>query len=194
MQRGGIQGRFSTLLDNFSTMHCDVTLVGIGLLRVFVLFQDARVIGKKQAPDDLIFNGFLDFVRLPDQADIFFHEEANSGFVVNISPIIAHINIRLDFPVRFVGKKGSRGYQITMPYFLFQHGINVILCRQTKGERMFPGPVIEGFEPHVLQETGEFPNGCGRLFVLVDARRALQERIGIGLIALPDHQADGTCA
>ena len=25
MQRGGVQGRFSTLLDNFSTMHCDVT-------------------------------------------------------------------------------------------------------------------------------------------------------------------------
>ena len=114
--------------------------------------------------------------------------------MVNISPIIAHINIRLDFPVRFVGKKGCRGYQITMPYFLFQHGINVILCRQTKGERMFPGPVIEGFEPHVLQQTGEFPNGCGRLFVLVDARRALQGKIGIGLIALPNHQADGTCA
>lgn len=52
---------------------------------------------------------------------------------------------------------------------------------------MFPGPVIEGFEPHVLQQTGEFPNGCGRLFVLVDARRVLQGRIGIGLIALPDY-------
>lgn len=25
MQRDGVQGRFSTLLDNFSTMHCDVT-------------------------------------------------------------------------------------------------------------------------------------------------------------------------
>ena len=28
MQRGCIQGRFSTMLDNFSTMHCDVTLPG----------------------------------------------------------------------------------------------------------------------------------------------------------------------
>ena len=63
-------------------------------------------IGKKQAPDDLLFDGFLDFVRLSNQADIFFHEEAGFGLAVNISPIIAHINIRLDFPVRFVGKKG----------------------------------------------------------------------------------------
>ena len=59
---------------------------------------------------------------------------------------------------------------------------------------MFPGPVVEGFKPHVLQLTGESPDGCGRLFVLVDARRALQGRIGIGLIALPNHQADGTRA
>lgn len=36
-----------------------IPLVGIGLLRVFVLFQDARIIGKKQATDDLLLTGSL---------------------------------------------------------------------------------------------------------------------------------------
>ncbi|WP_354831296.1 hypothetical protein ABGM91_08235 [Akkermansia muciniphila] len=171
-----------------------VPLVGVGLLRVFVLFQDAGIIGKKQAPDDLLFDGFLDFVRIPDQTDIFLHEEAGFGLAVNINPIIIHINIRFYFPVRFVGKKGCRNYQIIIPYFLFQLGINIIPSRQTEGERMFSSPVIKGFEPHVLQKPGEFPDGGGGLLVLLKACRALQGRIGVGLIALPDHQADNTRA
>ena len=171
-----------------------IPLVGIGLLRVFVLFQDARIIGKKQATDDLLFNGFLDFGRIPDQADIFFHEEAYPGFAVDIFHI-PHINIRFDFPVRFVGKEGSRRNQITMPYFFFQFGIRIILRRQTESERVFSGLIIEGFEPHVLQKPGEFPDGCRGLFVLLKTRRTLQKCVGTEPIASPpDHQADGAHA
>lgn len=41
MQRADVQGRFSTMLDNFSTMRCDVTLSRVrGLKRHVLLTLD----------------------------------------------------------------------------------------------------------------------------------------------------------
>lgn len=54
---------------------------------------------------------------------------------------------------------------------------------------MFSGLIIEGFEPHVLQKPGEFPDGCRGLFVLLKTRRTLQKCVGTEPIASPpDHQ------